>query len=91
MYRLSPVCRKLLWQDQAEADLIGAGQGKTILMCAIKGKMEAMCHKLIELGADINAKDEYVPPLSGIWHSSGMLRSSRCCVDVLYVCRDGLS
>ena len=60
-------------------------------MYAIEAKMEGLCYKLIELGADINAKNEYVPPLSGVWLTSGMLRSSRCCVDVLYVCRDGLS
>ena len=42
----------------------------TVLMYAIKAGLEGLCYKLIELGADINARDSYVPPLSGIWHSS---------------------
>ena len=46
-------------------------QGKTVLMYAIEAKMEALCDKLIEQGADINAKDYYVPPLSPIMHGSG--------------------
>ena len=45
-------------------------QGKTVLMCAIQAKHEALCDKLIEQGADINAKDEYVPPLSPIMRGS---------------------
>ena len=63
----------------------------TVLMYAIMAGLEELCYKLIELGADINAKTKSVPPLPGVLLSSGMLRSSRCCVDVLYVCRDGLS
>ena len=45
-------------------------------MYAIEAKLEALCDKLIEQGADINAKDGYVPPLSCIMHGSG-LRMSR--------------
>ena len=56
---------------QEQTDLIYAGQDKTVLMYAIEGKLEPMCDKLIEMGADINAKDNYVPPLSSIMHGSG--------------------
>ncbi len=31
-------------------------QGKTVLMVAIEAKLEALAEKLIEMGADINAK-----------------------------------
>ena len=47
-------------------------QGKTVLMYAIEAKMEALCDKLIEQGADINAEDDDVPPLSPIMRGSGM-------------------
>ena len=33
-------------------------------MYAIEAKLEALCDKLIEKGADINAQDIWVPPLS---------------------------
>ena len=48
-------------------------QDKTVLMYAIEAKMEARCDKLIEKGADINAKDCRVPPFSQapIMHGSG--------------------
>ena len=46
-------------------------QGGTVLMFAIRAKMEALCDKLIEKGADINAKTSRVPPLSLIMHGSG--------------------
>ena len=46
-------------------------QGKTVLMYAIEAKMEALCDTLIEKGADINARDDDVPPLSLIMHGSG--------------------
>ena len=39
-------------------------------MFAIEAKMEALYDKLIEKGADINAKDYRVPPLSPIMHGS---------------------
>ena len=45
-------------------------QGKTVLMYAIEAKLEALCDKLIEKGADINARDDDVPPLSLIMHGS---------------------
>ena len=51
----------------------------TVLMYAIKAGLEGLCYKLIELGADIHAKDEYVPPLSGIWHSSATHSSLTLC------------
>ena len=51
-------------------------------MYAIEAKMEALCDKLIEKGADINAKDKYVPPLSSIMHRSGLLKVS----DVFFGC-----
>ena len=38
-------------------------------MYAIEAKMEALCDKLIEKGADINAKDN-VRPLSHVTQSS---------------------
>ena len=41
-------------------------------MYAIEAKMEALCDKLIEKGADINARDDDVPPLSLIMQGSGM-------------------
>eukprot|EP00961_Rhodomonas_salina_P274424 3707748-Rhodomonas_salina.1 len=34
----------------------GRGQGKTVLMYAIDANLEALCDKLVEMGADINAK-----------------------------------
>ena len=46
-------------------------QGMTVLMCAIEAKMEALCDKLIEQGADINAEDDYVAPFSRIMQGSG--------------------
>ena len=46
-------------------------QGRTVLMYAIEAKLEALCDKLIEQGANINAKDNHVPPLSRIMHGSG--------------------
>ena len=46
-------------------------QGKTVLMYAIEAKMEALSDKLIEKGADINAKDYRVPPFSPIMRGSG--------------------
>ena len=46
-------------------------QGKTVLMFAIEAKLEALCDKLIEQGADINARDDiYVAPLSRIMQGS---------------------
>ena len=39
-------------------------------MYAIEAKLEALCDKLIEQGADINARDDDVPPLSLIMHGS---------------------
>ena len=45
-------------------------QEKTVLMYAIEAKLEALCDKLIEQGVDINAKDEYVEPLSCATHAS---------------------
>ena len=56
---------------EEQTDLICAGQDKTVLMYAIEGKLEPMCDKLIEMGADINAKDECVEPLSCATHASG--------------------
>ena len=47
-------------------------QGMTVLMYAIEAKMEALCDKLIEQGADINAKDYIVPPLSRIMRASAL-------------------
>ena len=47
-------------------------QGKTVLMYAIDAKMEALCDKLIEKGADINAKTTFVPPLSPIMRGSAL-------------------
>ena len=58
-------------------------QKKTVLMYAIEAKMEALCDKLIEKGADINANDRwvrdinarddiYVAPLSPIMCGSGL-------------------
>ena len=44
---------------------------KTVLMFAIEAKFEALCDKLIEQGADINAKDNCVPPLPSIMRASG--------------------
>ena len=46
-------------------------QEKTVLMYAIEAKLEALCDKLIEQGADINAEDDDVPPLSPIMCGSG--------------------
>ena len=46
-------------------------QKKTVLMYAIEAKLEALCDKLIEQGADINAKDSSVPPLPSIMRASG--------------------
>ena len=46
-------------------------QGKTVLMYAIEAKMEALCDKLIEQGADINAMNYRVPPLPSIMRASG--------------------
>ena len=46
-------------------------QEKTVLMFAIEAKLEALCDKLIEKGADINAKDIGVPPLTCIMRASG--------------------
>ena len=45
-------------------------QGKTVLMYAIEAKLEALCDKLIEKGADINAEDKRVPPLPSIMRAS---------------------
>ena len=45
-------------------------QVKTVLMYAIEAKLEALCDKLIEQGADINAMDDYVPPLPSIMRGS---------------------
>ena len=39
-------------------------------MFAIEAKLEALCDKLIEQGADINAKDHSVPPLPSIMRAS---------------------
>ena len=48
-------------------------QGKTVLMYAIEAKLEALCDKLIEQGADINARDDiYVAPLSRIMQGSAL-------------------
>ena len=55
---------------EEQTDLICAGQDKTVLMYAIEGKLEPMCDKLIEMGADINAQDSWVPPLSSIMRGS---------------------
>ena len=56
---------------EEQTDLICAGQDKTVLMYAIEGKLEPMCDKLIEMGADINAaKDRWVPPLYSIMRVS---------------------
>ena len=38
-------------------------QGQTVLMFAIEAKMEALCYKLIEMGADIHAKTVCPTPL----------------------------
>ena len=38
-------------------------QGMTALMFAIEAKMEALCYKLIEMGADIHAKTVCPTPL----------------------------
>ena len=38
-------------------------QDKTVLMFAIEAKMEGLCYKLIEMGADIHAKDVCPTPL----------------------------
>ena len=38
-------------------------QDKTVLMFAIEAKMEALCNKLIEMGADIHAKAVCPNPL----------------------------
>ena len=43
-------------------------QKRTGLMYAIEAKLEALCDNLIEKGADINAKDDDVPPFSPIMH-----------------------
>ena len=45
-------------------------QDKTVLMYAIEAKLEALCDKLIEKGADINAEDDYVAPFSPIMQGS---------------------
>ena len=45
-------------------------QKRTVLMYAIVAKMEALCDKLIEKGANINVKDRWVPPLSSIMRAS---------------------
>ena len=42
-----------------------------MLMYAIEAKMEALCDKLIEKGANINAEDLDVPPFTCIMHGSG--------------------
>ena len=66
---------------EEQTDLICAGQDKTVLMYAIEGKLEPMCDKLIEMGADINAKDKYVEPLSRATHASGLQRlMTLCCL-----------
>ena len=52
--------------------MIGVGQGKTVLMCAIQGKLEPLCHKLIEMGADINAKDVCSRSAVACLHASAM-------------------
>ena len=46
-------------------------QKKTVLVYAIEAKLEALCDKLIEQGADINAMDYRVPPFSPIMRGSG--------------------
>ena len=38
-------------------------QGTTVLMFAIEAKMEALCYKLIEMGADIHAMTVCPTPL----------------------------
>ena len=38
-------------------------QDKTVLMFVIEAKMEALCYKLIEMGADIHAKTVCPTPL----------------------------
>ena len=38
-------------------------QDKTVLMFAIEAKMEALCYKLIEMGADIHAEAVCPTPL----------------------------
>ena len=40
-------------------------------MYAIEAKLETLCDNLIEKGANINAKDDGVPPSSRIMHGSG--------------------
>ena len=57
---------------EEQTDLICAGQDNTVLMYAIEGKLEPMCDKLIEMGADINAKDYAVEPLSRATHASAL-------------------
>ena len=56
MYNLT-----ILWTEQEE----------TVLMYAIKAKMEALCYKLIEKGADINAKSVCTTISFALTHASG--------------------
>ena len=56
----------------------------TVLMYANKAGLEGLCYKLIELGADINAKDDDVPPLSRVLLSSAMHISLTGCVGVFF-------
>ena len=44
-------------------------QNKHVLIYAVEAKLEALCIKMVEKGADVNAK--YVPPLTCIMHGSG--------------------
>ena len=50
----------ILWTEQEE----------TVLMYAIKAKMEALCYKLIEKGADINAKSVCTTISFALTHAS---------------------
>eukprot|EP00961_Rhodomonas_salina_P061306 822963-Rhodomonas_salina.1 len=48
----------------------GRGQGTSVLMYAIEAKLEALCDKLIEMGADINAKTVRPNPFVDFTHAS---------------------